>query len=416
TWTGLENGTAYTVRVQAKNDAPDPSDWSDPSAPETPAAPPAAPAAPTAQRVDTAVGGQIRVTWTAPANNGDAIDKYWLGVYTGGELVKAIDTTETSQTVQDLSTGSSYKFRVRATNKAGNGPASPFSNEVVPYGTPDTPGQPTASLGSNTSGQANVRWSGIGAFRGDGARYEVQANGAGARSAGNTTSYTYSGLNNGTSYSFQVRACNAYTCSAWSASSNAVTPYGPPPNPTISASGGSGQVTFTWDARGTNGRATTVVVSGAISSTAKSGTQSASASPGQAKQACVTVTDSEGQKSDTVCDSASALQPRAWVTQGDVRGGCESTCRYWVVNWSGFDSGNHEVACWAGDTSSEGGPSYWHDIHEPHPPTWAASIKYPMNGSSGSRQLSCYMGANYNGVEVAFMVDGERYEISRWGS
>ncbi|MCP2263725.1 Fibronectin type III domain-containing protein, partial [Promicromonospora thailandica] len=34
TWTGLENGTAYTVSVQAKNKAPDPSDWSDPSAPE----------------------------------------------------------------------------------------------------------------------------------------------------------------------------------------------------------------------------------------------------------------------------------------------------------------------------------------------------------------------------------------------
>ncbi|WP_423464751.1 Ig-like domain-containing protein [Promicromonospora sp. MS192] len=416
TWEGLENGTAYTVRVQAKNDAPDPSDWSDPSAPEVPAAPPAAPAAPTATRVNTAVGGQITVRWTAPANNGDAIDKYWLGVYTDGQLVKAIDTTDTEQTVQDLSTGSSYKFRVRATNKAGNGEASPFSNEVVPYGTPDRPGTPSASLGSTTSGQADVAWGRIGEFRGTGHRYEVQANGAGAQNAGDTTSHTYRPLTNGTSYTFQVRACNDYICSDWSASSNAVTPYGPPPTPSISAAGGGGQVTFTWDARATNGRPTTVRVTGAITSTAKSGTESASASAGQTKRACVTVTDSEGNSAQK-CAEGTALTPRAWLSYGSEVS-CAGTCRHWVVNWSGFDSGNHQVACWAGDTSryDADSPSYWHDIHPPHPNTWSGATKYSMNGTSGSKELPCFMGSQYNGAEVAFYVDGERYQISRWNS
>ncbi|MFD7026050.1 Ig-like domain-containing protein [Promicromonospora sukumoe] len=417
TWSGLENGTAYTVRVQAKNKAPDPSDWSAPSAPETPAAPPAAPAAPTATRVDTAVGGQITVKWTAPANNGDAIDKYWLGVYTGGELVKAIDTIRTTEVVQELSTDSTYTFRVRAINKAGKGDASPFSNEVVPYGVPDVPGKPTAKLGSTTSGQANVSWNRVPEFRGTGAHYEVTANGApNPPSAGNNTTYVYKGLNNGTSYTFQVRACNANACSSWSAASGAVTPYGPPPVPKITATGEGGKVTFTWDARTENGRPTTARVTGAITSTSKSGTQSATAGAGQSRQACVEVTDSTGKKA-SACDSAAALTPKAWVTVGGASGDC-SSCRNWVLNWSGFDSGNHEAACWAGNTQKydQDSPTYWHDIHPPHPNTWSGSTKYAMNGSSGSRPLSCFMSSKYNGADVAFMVDGERYQVSTWNS
>ena len=413
-WTGLDNGTAYTVRVQAKNDAPDPSDWSDPSAPETPAAPPAAPAAPTATRVNTAVGGQITVKWNAPANNGDAIDKYWLGVYKDGQLDRAIDTTQTQQTVQDLSTGSSYTFRVRATNKAGEGPASPFSNEVVPYGTPDTPGRPTARLGSNTSGQAVVQWNAIGEFRGTGPRYEVKASGMTWKPAGNGTSYTYTGLNNGTSYTFTVRACNAYVCSDPSAASNAVTPYGPPPKPSITATGGGGKVTFTWDGRATNGRNTTVVVTGAVTSTARSGTLSANADPGQSKRACVTVRDTEGQEASD-CASASALLPSVWVTSSGVNAGCENErCEYWTIHWKNWGSGNHGVACWAGDTTKQGGPSYWHDIDN-HATTYNGSAtKGTVSGDSGSIRASCYMGRSYNGTAVGVMTPDKLYKSGTW--
>ncbi len=87
-----------------------------------------------------------------------------------------------------------------------------------------------------------------------------------------------------------------------------------------------------------------------------------------------------------------------------------------MVNWEGFDE-TSQVACWAGDTSGVpggGGANYWHDVHDGHSRTWEGSTKYPMNGASGSRQLSCCMGESYNGVEVAVMVDNVRYTISRW--
>ncbi|WP_369370940.1 Ig-like domain-containing protein [Promicromonospora sp. Populi] len=417
TWTGLENGTAYTVRVQAKNQAPDPSEWSDPSAPETPAAPPAQPAPPTASRVDTAVGGQINVSWTAPANNGAAIEGYTLTEYQDGSLTRTLPVTGTSQVVQDLSTNSSYTFTVRAENKAGESPDSGQSNEVVPYGTPDVPTGVQASPGN---GQANVTWSGISsaAFRGPGPRYEVQASGGGVQNAGNATSYTYGGLNNGTSYTFQVRACNQYTCSGWSAASSAVVPFGPVPTPSISASGGDQQVTFTWDATATNGRSTTVAVSGAITSTNKSGRQSASAGYSQTLEACVTVTDTEGQTARQ-CASGTAdprPNPTATVSRGASTGvvsGCSSgTCNYYRVTVSDFAAGNHEVACWAGDTSASGGPSVWHDIIN-HATTWAGSSRRTYNfPANGSIQLNCYFG--HPGVPVEVWIDGVEYQRSTW--
>jgi hypothetical protein len=409
TWTGLENGTAYTVRVQAKNDAPEPSDWSDPSAPETPAAPPAQPAAPTAQRRDAAEGGQIDVSWTAPANNGDAVRMYYLDVYENGNKTATHPVTGTSKPIQDLNPESSYTFTVQAENKAGKSPVSAHSNAQTPWGTPLVPSGVVASNPGN--GSVDVSWNGISSadFRGPGHRYEVSANGQGSPSAGTATSYRYTGLNNGTSYTFQVRACNESACSAWSSPSNAQTPYGPVPKPSISASGGDQKVTFTWDARGTNGRPTTVVVSGAISSTAKSGTASASAGYSDTKQACVTVTDTEGQEAST-CASATSdprPNPRAWVTRGSSVSSSDcthSSCAYFVVNWADFPTGNHYVECWAGTNPDESG---WHNILPSN-----GGYNRTFGAASGSSQLGCYYG--YPGTQVAVRIDGTLYEARNW--
>jgi hypothetical protein len=255
-WDGLSNGTAYTVTVQAVNAAPQPSDWSDASAPEIPAAPPAKPAAPTAQRVDNSLGGQITVSWTEPANNGDPVEQYYLDVFENGAQKETQTVAGTSQVVSGLSSEASYTFSVTAENKAGESPASDRSAAQVPYGTPQVPGTPTAELGSNTSRQAIVRWTGISSdgFRGPAHRYEVQGNGVAAHAA--TSPHTVTGLADGSQYRFQVRACNQYTCSAWTGSSNPVTPYTTPGTPSVTSSTvDSDTIRFTMKPGSNGGRA-----------------------------------------------------------------------------------------------------------------------------------------------------------------
>src|SRR5690606_11113934 len=111
---------------------------------------------------------------------------------------------------------------------------SAASNAVVQYGTPVVPSNVSASLGSNNSGRANVSWSASSDFRGPGPYYRVRDNGGAVQNAGNSTSHAFTGLSNGTAYTFQVQPCNQYVCSAWSTTSGSVTPYTTPGSPGIS--------------------------------------------------------------------------------------------------------------------------------------------------------------------------------------
>ncbi|WP_242504471.1 Ig-like domain-containing protein [Promicromonospora panici] len=425
-WSGLENGTAYTVRVQAKNKAPDPSDWSDPSAAEVPAAPPAQPAAPTATRENTYAGGQITVTWQAPANNGDAIDKYYLAVFQDGSRVNTIPVSGTSTVVKDLSTDSSYRFTVTAENKAGKSPVSEQSNEEVPFGTPEPLGAPRASLGSNTNGQADVRWDPTADFRGTGGYYKVQASGLDARNAGTASPYTYKGLNNGTSYTFQVQACNEYTCSDWSAPSNAVVPYTVPGTPGIGyhrSDARSGYFTVTGPSSngGRNVDRIEYRVSGSSSTSGSRTSWPFNINVGNDYDQSFTLQarahNAAGWSGWSSANGRTDARPapELWVSSSGVSAGCEfERCEYWVIHWKNMGPGNHQVACWAGDTSNNGGPREWHDIRS-HATTWAgSSTKTTVSGDSGSKQVGCYMGGSYNGTAVGVKTPDNLYKGSTW--
>uniref|UniRef100_UPI00374F2F9A Ig-like domain-containing protein n=1 Tax=Psychromicrobium sp. YIM B11713 TaxID=3145233 RepID=UPI00374F2F9A len=130
-WTGLSNGTAYTFRVQAVNNAKDPSAWSAYSVKETPAGPPAAPAAPTS-KATSQVGDSNRaqVDWNAPDGNGDNNMSYTLTIYRGDAVFQTMPaTTATTATVSLPTAQEGYFFSVVAKNKAGTSPASPRSAE-----------------------------------------------------------------------------------------------------------------------------------------------------------------------------------------------------------------------------------------------------------------------------------------------
>ena len=118
------------------------------------------------------------------------------------------EANATSYTVSGLTNGLDYAYRVRAVNGAGRGQASD-SVEA-------TPGTPTQPVGLTATPDANsviLNWSAASAYEII-TRYEFRGDGSGRGwqdipgSDATTTSYTVTGLTNGQSYTFQVRAVN----------------------------------------------------------------------------------------------------------------------------------------------------------------------------------------------------------------
>jgi len=266
TWTGLQNGQSYTVRVRAHNDAPDPSEWSEWSAPEVPAGVPDRPVAPVAQRVDSPVTAQISATWQPPASNGDPIASYDVVIRRDGEPFKSF-TVPGGQTsfTEDAPAGSDYTVTVAATNKAGSSPTSPPSAPVRSFLKPDRVASVTATEGDR---RVTLRFP-VPADNGDPIRRYEYRTGSGAWTQ-LPANRVVTGLTNGSSYTFQVRACNTYCGDAGPASS-AVVPYGPFGEATMTGQrhgrhdgytdGVTEQpgATFRWTTPGGNGREVTSV-------------------------------------------------------------------------------------------------------------------------------------------------------------
>ncbi|WPO86776.1 Ig-like domain-containing protein [Herbiconiux sp. KACC 21604] len=327
TWEGLENGTAYQVRVQAVNRAPEPSEFSSFSAEEIPARAPDAPAAPSTTRLDP-VGSraQMQVSWEPPKANGDAIKSYTLSVLRGGSVVQTIPSgTSTQQTVPlDVST-TDYTFQVTATNKAGESDPSAQSAPRRAFTAPGQVGQPTITA----EGDGSVTFSQPGDAAGNGASpgelvYQYSLNGGGwTNIPGNASSYTVGGLSNGTSYTVQVRAVTPLDGQNYegqpSASSNAGVPFGPLQAPGVSATGNAKSVTLSWSAPPGNGRAVTgveVYIDGNLYSRDGSGSATVGDAYSEAHSIRVVATDAAGQTSENSASAQSGDAPpkRAYVS------------------------------------------------------------------------------------------------------
>ena len=174
---------------------------------------PEAPTGLTATRGNT----QVVLSWTAPASDGGSqVTGYELYVGTTADLsgnAPVARVTGTTVTVTNLINGTRYYFWVTAVNRVGEGRPSnevsavPLTVPEAPTGLTATPGDSrvTLSWAAPTSGGAAID----GYFIFEGTRPGGENRNPVNGSLVTTTSYTVTGLTNGTTYYFRVIAVNA---------------------------------------------------------------------------------------------------------------------------------------------------------------------------------------------------------------
>ena len=219
TVTGLTNGVSYQVGIQAVNSV-GPGTYKTETG-VVPATHPTAPRNLRAQAGDT----QITLRWTAPISNGgvdisgyEYRQKTGTAPYGSWTDISGADDTTTEHTVTGLTNGTTYRFKVRAKNPIGG--EGPESNEVtaVPRTVPTAPQSLSATAGN---GSVRLDWT---APSSDGGlpinRYQYRYKAGSGSFTGwanvpgsniNTTSYTVTGLTNGTLHTLEVRAATAST-------------------------------------------------------------------------------------------------------------------------------------------------------------------------------------------------------------
>ena len=232
TLAGLTNGREYTIGVRAVNAV------GAGEAARTTATPATVPAA-VANLKATPGNGQVVLRWEAPASDGGAAitgyeSRYsrtshdtWTASKPAWAAV-AGGSSARSQTVSGLTNGSAYTFEVRPVNAAGEGlarhtSATPATVPPVVANLKATAGDRQVTLGwsapASDGGAAITHYQ----YQRSGGSWTTVSGGAAARRQ------TVSGLTNGTTYTFSVRAVNRVGGGA--AKSITATPVKPKPDP-----------------------------------------------------------------------------------------------------------------------------------------------------------------------------------------
>jgi plastocyanin len=213
---------------------------------------------PSAPTMVSATPGNATATvhWVPSTANGSPISGYVITPYVSGvaQASHAFASTATTETVTGLSNGTTFTFRVAATNGFGTGPQSAPSAPVT-VGAPTTPTGVGASPGNAT---ATVHWTAPASNNGSPVSgYVVTPYLSGiaqtARSFASTaTTETVTGLTNAKTYTFKVAAKNANGTGPQSLPSGPVTVGAPTAPTTVSATPGNTTALVRWAAPASN--------------------------------------------------------------------------------------------------------------------------------------------------------------------
>ena len=202
--TGLNNDTAYTFTVVARNYFGS----SASSVPSNTVTPVSLPLKPT--NIIAIPKNQSAIVSFTP--NGTNASSFLVTSIPGGFSASG---TSSPITVTGLTNGLSYTFVVKAMNSIGESGSTAQSNSVIPVPAPATPDGITAirgNLSATISFQPSIYAT----------SYTVISNPNGITATGSSSPIVMTGLDYGT-YTFKINATNGSGTSNWSVSSNLIT-------------------------------------------------------------------------------------------------------------------------------------------------------------------------------------------------
>lgn len=243
--TGLTNGTPYRFRIAAGYTVGGKTSYGETA--QTSATPRGVPGAPEGLRVTQLNATSVQLNWSPPANNGGGLlGDYEISFSSNGTAwsTPALTSQTTSITINGLTAGIPYIFRVRTTNTYAS--SAYTTVEMTPLRAPAAVSG--LSVRQIANGAVTLGWnaSPVGE-RVSGYRVEYSSGeGVWEIFSGNVTNtiVTVTGLTNGVPYQFRVSAVNV----AGFGSSTTVsgTPAGPIPVSNLSATAYDAKVTLTW--------------------------------------------------------------------------------------------------------------------------------------------------------------------------
>lgn len=341
------------------------------------------PRAPGIPRIESVGDHVVTLSWTPADLQGGTFTSFWVTEDVTGRKMQFSTTGGQFTGLQNATT---YHFTVLAENEMGMGESSLPSSPGVPDRVPDPPVTPVfTDYGDGTLYLSWAAPSTAGDFSAI-KQYQIAIGGQTLTTTGATTVVATS-LQNGTDYTFKVRAQNSATTNGgwgeWSVSSPSERPSRYPDPPTNvkavnSGDGGTPRLTVTWNAPlNTGGRPISsykvCVASTPNCQTITTGLQATfTASRNQSLSFTVIAYNTDKHKNDSVASAASAPTTAVGIPDAPVI--------------SSIDSGNHSLVVHASSTNNSGCSTY--------------SLEYSINGGS-SWQAGSTFGSLTNGTSYS---------------